>query len=246
MSVSELDGALWEQVTHRLSHPDTIADELRQAWHEADALTEADLQALDRRAASVTTKQRRLTQAVARLDDEAAVAPLLAELQTLGAEQAALSKEREALRDRIDTRASHERLIAELEDGLAWWQHMRQDRLERMPVATRRTILTLLDVTVRLYPKGHEPRYDVTAAIPLDVPHHLNELWTEVTERPIRLDFSQTQPPVPQQDATPDNQHQLTYADSTPADLYLSGPCADTAGGRARPGKSGRRGRSPS
>ena len=123
------------------------------------------------------------------------MAPLLAELQTLGAEQAALSKEREALSERIDTRASHERLIAELEDGLPWWQHMRQDYLERMPVATRRTILALLGVTVRLYNTRHEPRYEVTAAIPLDVPHHLNDLWTEVTNRPIHLDFSQTQPP---------------------------------------------------
>jgi hypothetical protein len=53
--------------------------------------------------------------------------------------------------------------------------------------------LALLDVVVRLYPKGHEPRYDVTAAIPLDVPHSVNDLWTEIDDRPIRLDFSQSQ-----------------------------------------------------
>jgi hypothetical protein len=52
--------------------------------------------------------------------------------------------------------------------------------LEQVPVATRRTILTLLDVTVRLYPKAHAPRYDVTALIPLDTPHNLNDLSTEV------------------------------------------------------------------
>ena len=219
-SVAELDDAIWEQVTYRLTHPDMIADELRQAWHDADALTEADLQAIDRRAATVTAKQRRLAQAVAALDDEQASAPLLAELQTLGAECAALTKEREALSERIAARVSHDRLIEELETGAPWWQHMRQNYLERMPAATRRTILALLDVTVRLYSTRHEPRYEVTAAIPLDVPHHLNDLWTEVTDRPIRIDFSQTQLPVPQQDATSDTQHLLPHEDSTPATLF--------------------------
>src|SRR5829696_278531 len=112
-----------------------------------------------------------------------------------------------------------------------------------MPVVTRRTMLALLDIRVRLCAKGHDPRYVVTAAIPLSVPHNLNDLWTEVPG-PIHFDFSQTQPPVSQPDATPDNQHLSTCADSIPATLYLSGLCAGTAGGSPPLGRPGRRARS--
>ena len=75
---------------------------------------------------------------------------LLAALKELGQEQQALETERAALADRVAARVSHERLNAELEDGSPWWQNIRQWQLEQMPVATRRTILTLLDITVRL------------------------------------------------------------------------------------------------
>jgi hypothetical protein len=65
-------------------------------------------------------KQARLAQPVATLDDNAAAAPLLAELRTLGVEQAALAKERAARAGRVAAQVSHERLIADLEAGVPW------------------------------------------------------------------------------------------------------------------------------
>jgi hypothetical protein len=224
---------VWSSIVQLLTHPDTVADELRAAWADTDAITEADLASLNTRDAAIRRKQQKLTQASTVLGDETSAAPLLAELRQLGREQAALDTEREALSERIASRVSHDRLLTELEDGLPWWQAAREWQLDQLPVATRRTMLALLDITVRLYGKGHDPRYDVTAAIPLSVPHNLNDLWMEVPG-PINLDFSQTHPPVSQQDATRDNRRQSTCADNTRASRYLSEPCAGPSRWRLR------------
>ena len=45
----------------------------------------------------------------------------------------------------------------------------------------KRTLLAALDATVRLQPASIAPRYDVTALIPLDTPHAVNDLWIEVS-----------------------------------------------------------------
>jgi hypothetical protein len=68
----------------------------------------------------------------------------------------------------------------------------------------------------------------------------LGGLWTE-GPGPIDLDFSQTQPPVPPQVAMLDSPPRSTCAGSS-----RLAPCAGTAGGSPRPGRSGRRGRSRS
>jgi hypothetical protein len=45
----------------------------------------------------------------------------------------------------------------------------------------KRTVLAALDATVSLHPASIAPRYDVTALIPLDTPHAVNDLWIEVS-----------------------------------------------------------------
>lgn len=46
--------------------------------------------------------------------------------------------------------------------------------------------------TVKFYPMSIAPHSDVTALIPLDTLRAVNDLWTEVTECPIRLEFGAT------------------------------------------------------
>jgi hypothetical protein len=84
-------------------------EELRKAWHEADAITDSDLAAFGARGASIGRKQARLTRAVALLDDPDASGGALAELRALRAEQAALARAPEALADRVAQRVSHNR-----------------------------------------------------------------------------------------------------------------------------------------
>src|SRR5215213_4192637 len=87
-----IDGAVWERVSQVLTDPSIIAAEVDR--HRQDGGLDRDLAAIEKQLGGICDKQTRTARAITAVDDDAAAAPLLAELKALAAQKAALEQER--------------------------------------------------------------------------------------------------------------------------------------------------------
>lgn len=157
-----LDAAVWARVKQLLSDPDLIAAEV--AKRQATDSTAADLATLDRALVEVVRQQGNLARAIAAIDDADAAAPLVAQMQSLGQRKRELEQEQASLAARHEHwEAAQKRLT-----DLAEWCGTVAGNLDALNYEQRRLALTALGVKVKLYRADHDPRYEITASIPVD------------------------------------------------------------------------------
>ena len=113
----------------------------------------------------------RLARAVSKLDDDEAVAPLLAELQSLASQAKALRTERASLQQAASQSALDDQRLM----NLATWCDRVADRLPQLTYEEKRMVLGALGTTVSVYSTSHEPRWEIRMeplpVEPVDGPH---------------------------------------------------------------------------
>jgi site-specific DNA recombinase len=144
-----LDAAVWARVEELLNRPEAIAAELARL--QADDPTAFDLAAIDRQMQEAEKKRGNLAKRLALFDDD----DLGARLRELVAERALVAARR----------AVWEHATSRLADLERWCRDVAVT-LGEMTYAQRRLALDTLGVSVKLYRKGHTPRYEITASIP--------------------------------------------------------------------------------
>ena len=162
MRAVALDAAVWSRVKQLLSDPDLIAAEAAKC--QAADSTADNLATLKRSVAEAGRQQGNLARAIADIDDAAAAAPLVAQMQALGHRKRELEQERDSLLARHEHwQAAQKRLT-----DLAEWCRTVAENLDALNYEQRRLALTALGVKVKLYRADHDPRYEITASIPVD------------------------------------------------------------------------------
>jgi site-specific DNA recombinase len=168
MSASKLDAAVWEGIKERIAREDVIAAEIERLRKE-DPST-ADLTAVESTLAEVTRKQDNLGRALALLDDLDAATPLVAQLKVLAERKRELEAEREMIRTRRDSwQAAQSQLV-----NLQQWVRTVAENMDDLAYDDRRDLLRALDVRVKLYRKDHQPRWEITASLPIEPESHDN------------------------------------------------------------------------
>jgi site-specific DNA recombinase len=162
ITANMIDTAVWTRVEAVLTKPDVIAGELARL-HQEDPTT-ADLQTIDRALAEIVKKQSNLARALALLDDDAASAPLVAELQALSNHK----RSYEAERATILTRRAAWTLAQDRLADLTRWCTGVAAKLGDLGYQERRLALEALGVSVQVFKADHTPRYIITANLPLD------------------------------------------------------------------------------
>lgn len=154
-----LDAKVWEIATAILTDPETVTIELERVRHEDP--TAQDLEVIDRALGEVERKQGNLARALALIDGDDALAPLVAELQALGDRRRQLQDERERLLRRQVEWAEAKANT----DGLTGWCRQVATSIETLSFKEKRMALDALGFRVVLYRSDHEPRYVITADI---------------------------------------------------------------------------------
>ncbi len=155
---SILDAAVWGKVEDVLTRPAIIAAEVARRLDQ-DPFA-ADLAALDRRLAVLSSQRTRLARGVALLEDEEAAAPLLLELQGLAKESKVLSAERASLEALARANDDERDRLADL----AAWCSRVAGNLPTLTYDEKRMVLDALGVEVRVYRTDHDPRWEITMA----------------------------------------------------------------------------------
>ena len=162
MNADALDAAVWRRVESILTRPEIIAAEIGRL--RAADTTEQDLAGVERGLHEATRRQGNLARSLALLDDEEAALPVAAEMRALAERKRQLQEERAAI---LARRAGWEEALGQLA-GLERWCRTVAANLRGLTYAQRRMALDALNIRVRLFQQGEEPRYEITAAIPLD------------------------------------------------------------------------------
>lgn len=159
-----LDDAIWNWIVERLGNPALIEEELARL--RADDPTSDDLAELDRREADIERQEGNLTRALARLAAVQAEAPVLAELERLAKQRAALNREREEV---LARQASWQRSQEDLAGLAAWTRHV-EAKLEGMTYEERRWLLEVINLEVTVYraDDAEHPRWVLTCDLPAD------------------------------------------------------------------------------
>jgi site-specific DNA recombinase len=158
-----LDTAVWSRVSAILTDPSVVAREVVRL--RASDPTADDLAAVDRALAEIERQQSNAARSIALLDDAEAAAPLVAQLRMLQQRRASLVSERDDICDRRAAWQSQQIAVDRLED----WCRNVATGIERMTWAEKRLAMDALGVRVTVYPHGHEPRYVITADIPIEI-----------------------------------------------------------------------------
>ena len=163
ISAHVLDAAAWERVAGILRRPETIAAEVERL-HRNDP-TDAELAAVDRSLQAVGRQQGNLARRLALVDDEAATA-VAEEINALATRKRRLEQERA---DLVTRQAGWQAAQERLESFEAWCGRV-SATLESLTFEQRRLALDALGVQARVYRGDHDPRYVITASMPLDGP----------------------------------------------------------------------------
>jgi site-specific DNA recombinase len=157
-----LDAAVWRNVSEIVMRPSVIAAEVdRRRQSDPNA---ANLVAIERRLQEATRRQTNLIRRLAAIDDEDAAALVTAEINGLAMQKQQLQEEQLAVeRQQADWHATAEQL-AKIEE----WCSQVATNLSTLNYDQRRALLEALNVAVRLYHSDHQPRYEITAMIPVD------------------------------------------------------------------------------
>ena len=163
MRAHVLDSQVWADIEAFLAHPEIVAEQVALA--RTDDPTKADLALVDRALADVERRQRNTAQLAGAVDDPDAAAPLVAQLRGLAEQRRELEAEREGI---LARRATWEQAQAQL-DSLAAWCNLVAAELRTLTYEEKRTALTGLGATVRLWNAERTPRYEITVRPPLNL-----------------------------------------------------------------------------
>jgi DNA invertase Pin-like site-specific DNA recombinase len=249
IKASILDVAVWERVLWLATDPGlAVAEFKRQAQSERASDDAAQIDAQLRQAED---QQQNLTEALSKLSGPAQLG-VIGKLQEISDYRAGL----QIRRDEIEfQRLTLERRSQAVTDWLTIWS-AELERVRELSYQERRAWLRRLGVEVTVAKPGSElPRYRIDLSIPIEIEESLSRdpdggfaPWTPELEadydRWIKL-YEQPQP-LAELCSTPDTRPRSKYGGSTPSGPYHAVPCADTAGGNPRQGRSGRQARSPS
>jgi site-specific DNA recombinase len=158
-----LDAATWARVEAILRNPAIVEQEvnrLRKADPAAD-----DLAAVNRVLADIERQSANIARAMAQIDDDEAAAPLIAQLSELKQRRQSMRAEMA----RIETRHAEWQDTQLALDSLIEWTSVIGRNLDAMTWTERRLAMDALGVKVTVYPHGHEPRFVITADIPLEL-----------------------------------------------------------------------------
>jgi site-specific DNA recombinase len=155
-----LDAAVWDYVSEILNNPEIIAAELDQL--QKDDPTAADLELIDR---ALTDAARRQSNYVGNLADlpTNAAALVRARIADLESQQLRLQGERNAILERRAGWLVAQEQLADLE---AWCRVVAQ-RLSAPTYSQKRMALEALAVEARVFRPRQEPRFVITAQLPL-------------------------------------------------------------------------------
>ena len=131
-----------------------------------DDSTTGDLASLDQALSDTQGRQANISRRVAALDVDDVAAPLLAELANLGKQRRQLQTERSAIAARQD---GWQAARSQLGDVQSWCRDI-AGRLGTLTYEQKRLALEALGVQVQVWRSDHDPRYMITASIPLGDP----------------------------------------------------------------------------
>ena len=162
IKASIVDAAVWERVRGVLLDPDVIEREVERL--RKDDPTANDLAAVDRSIREVERQQRNLVDQLANLGGS--VAKLVADkLASLDGQRGRLAQERAEI---VARQVVWQEAQARIGDVRAWCERV-SENIDDLTYDEKRDILTALDVRVKVYRAGHEPRWEITASLPLEV-----------------------------------------------------------------------------
>ena len=158
-----IDGAVWERVSQVRADPSIIATEVDR--RRQDGGLDRKFAAIEKQLSGIADKQTRTARAIAGVDDDAAAAPLLAELKALAAQKAALEQERAALQRRLDDARADAVKVRDLRN---WCQQVNQN-LGTLSFQKKRLSLEALGLQVRVWRENAtdedgnpRPRWELT------------------------------------------------------------------------------------
>lgn len=158
-----LDAVVWRHVSEIVMQPSVIRAEVERR-RESDP-NAANLAAIERSLQETIRRQTNLIRRLAAIDDEDAAALVTAEINSLAMQKQQLQEEQLAVeRQQADWFATADQL-AEIEE----WCGRVATNLPALDYEQRRALLEALNVAVRLYHSDYQPRYEITASIPVDV-----------------------------------------------------------------------------
>lgn len=162
IKAERLDADVWRRVRTILTQPEIIAAELTRL-QEADP-TVTDLAAIDRQVDVVARKQSNLVKRLALIEDDDMAAVVAIEVNSLAGQKRQLKGERSMIEKRhAGWRATRDQLAS-----IETWCRRVSVNLDALAYGQKRQVLDALGVQVRLYHSNHEPRYDITASLPLE------------------------------------------------------------------------------
>ncbi|MBA2451955.1 MAG: recombinase family protein [Chloroflexia bacterium] len=156
-----LDAAVWERVAQVLMEPGFIGREVERL--KATDPTSGQLEKLDRQVADVQRRQSNLMRELSMFDDPALGADIRKQINDLSQRRRELEDERSAIQSE---RALWEQAQANL-DNLTLWRDTVATNLDDLSYEERRLALDALGIEVKVYRKDHDPRYEITATIPV-------------------------------------------------------------------------------
>lgn len=161
MSAALLDREIWEGLKALLADDDLIRREVARN-RRADP-TAHDLSALDAALRDLASQQANLTDGVAETNNAAVRALLLERLAAIDERRARVELERVALLAQRAAWQEAESYLTTLEAWRATWLANLEDAGDDYEF--KRAILTELDVQVKLYPAGREPRWEAVTKL---------------------------------------------------------------------------------
>lgn len=151
---ADVDAAVWGRIRAVLLDPGVIRAEADGRSHPVEP---SRLASIERDLRDVVARQRRVASAIAILDDDEAAAPLTEQLTALARRKRELERDRaNALAEAAaaDADQLHMLSLAALRERVA-------GNIDQLDYDEKRELLDLFRVTVRVHPRGHEPRFEV-------------------------------------------------------------------------------------
>jgi site-specific DNA recombinase len=164
ISARELDAAVWRKVEGLLTRPELVAHELERLRQNDP--TARDLAAVDASLRAARQRVENLVPTLGLFSDPALAAPVVAEIERAQQHVRALERERDGILARRGTWEEAERRL----DALEEWCRTVAANLGELTYQDKRDALLALGVHVTLYRADHEPHYQITASIPLELP----------------------------------------------------------------------------
>ena len=160
-----LDTAVWELIEQIIQHPDRILDKIVADFTSEADPTQEERGAVEKVLKEVERERKMQTLIVGTFDDPEVAAPNIARLKQLGQDAKRLQVQLAELDQRRAGWASGLAAASRLTEQ---FQH-EQARLDNLSYDEKRAILSRLGVTVKLWPSGASPRWELTTKLKLPV-----------------------------------------------------------------------------